>query len=155
MDFIKNIGYPNVDATKNLYEFAHLTLQEFMAAVYLVRGLQQKAVVPTPKRYEDAKQFILEKRYCLFYQIVFQFIAGILNACPSYQSAQEDFWQGLLSAPLDLTEVQHARLLARCLNQTHQDDKHCAIPHKTEMIVYLKQWIAFLFNLNVISSYSY
>ncbi len=106
---------PTLDAKQNNAGgyFAHLTFQEYFAACYLVRGLQNEESL----RGKNALKFIQEQKYQRHLMQVFSFTAGLLSA-PHNTKPQENFWKYLQASPRDLVGVYHQQLVIQCLNES-------------------------------------
>jgi hypothetical protein len=102
------------------HHFVHLSFQEYFAARYLANALGS----PTP---DKAIHFIQKQKYNQRFRLVFNFVSGLLIESDAEQTINE-FWNTILSEPLDLVGIQHMDLLITCLEQagcsrtfTHRD----------------------------------
>ncbi|KAH0566258.1 hypothetical protein GP486_000333, partial [Trichoglossum hirsutum] len=88
------------------YHFMHLTFQEFFAAQWLVKQLT------TGQSW--VKDCVRQHKYNPRYEIVWQFMAGLLPG----DGALDSFFGWLGQEPHDLLGIQHQYLIMRCLNES-------------------------------------
>ncbi|CAF3513805.1 unnamed protein product, partial [Rotaria socialis] len=117
--------------------FVHLSFQEFFAARYLVRLLSNTTR-------DIAIQFIETHKYEKRLQLVFIFASGLLIQSENTQSIHR-FWDTIFGTPHDLVGIRHMQLVTVCLDETQCD---CAVPHRSQSISLLLNWIRFAFRQN-------
>ncbi len=132
------------------YHFLHLTFQEFFAAKFLVRHLQQtdtetsrelafakisdKDLSVTPGQ-EKLRVFITENKYNPRYEIVWWMVSGLLKS-----AALEYFFTILEAAPRDLIGIRHQQVMIGCLNEGRsQLNKKRVLGLEKELM----QWVHF------------
>lgn len=72
---LKLVGEPQHEVSNQRYEFLHLTLQEYYAAIYIALGLQSLDI----NLHEEVKKFIIDKKYNPRLQNTFWFVAGLIR----------------------------------------------------------------------------
>ncbi|CAF1414327.1 unnamed protein product, partial [Adineta ricciae] len=95
------------------YYFVHLSFQEYFAARYLASALSGAAC-------NKAIEFIQQHKYNQRYQLLFAFLAGLLNETPDSER-NNIFWDAILNEPLDITRMQHMALVIRCLDEINSN----------------------------------
>lgn len=90
-----------------VYNFVHLTFQEFFAAQCLVQD------------FSLLRSHIRKYKYDSRFGMVFRFVAGLLEANQDDQ-VLEDFFNCVEEEPRDLLGPSHQRLLIHCLSQIQQ-----------------------------------
>ena len=119
--FLQPVNASNVESclsygSTGVYEFPHLTLQEYCAAWYAVDVLNDIETLPTTM--EEVKQALTKHRYDLAWGWVWQFMFGIVSCKTShrkYEKAQKILWDIVYQLPQDLLGTGHMQLLAHCL----------------------------------------
>ncbi|KAK3947789.1 nacht nucleoside triphosphatase [Pseudoneurospora amorphoporcata] len=125
------------------YHFLHLTYQEYFAARYFVR--QWKANKPLEylalhgrknknNTSTTAIQFFGENKYTARYDILWRFVAGLLNA----EGKAEEFFQAIEDEPHDLLGPTHQRLVMHCLSEVSAE-----MSLRKRLEVKLKEWLLF------------
>ncbi|CAM4965112.1 unnamed protein product, partial [Rotaria socialis] len=117
--------------------FVHLSFQEFFAARHLVRLLNSTTR-------DIAIQFIETHKYEKRLQLVFIFVSGLLIQSENTQSIHT-FRDTISGHPRDLVGIRHMQLVTVCLDETQCS---CAVPHRSQSISLLLNWIRFAFSQN-------
>ncbi|CAM2710207.1 unnamed protein product [Rotaria socialis] len=117
--------------------FVHLSFQEFFAARHLVRLLKSTTR-------DIAIQFIETHKYEKRLQLVFIFASGLLIQSENTQSIHT-FWNTIFGDPHDLVGIRHMQLVTLCFDETQCG---CAVPHRSQSISLLLNWIRFAFRQN-------
>ncbi|KAK3355238.1 hypothetical protein B0H65DRAFT_515860 [Neurospora tetraspora] len=132
-----------METSHRTYHFLHLTYQEYFAARYFVRQWKankrlkclalngQKNENPTPI---EAIQFLGENKYTARYDILWRFVAGLLNA----EGKAEKFFQAIEDEPHDLLGPTHQRLVMHCLSEVSTE-----MSLRKRLEVKLKEWLLF------------
>ena len=107
--FHKHTKGGHVEFEKDHY-FVHLSFQEYFAARYLIRTLNEPSN-------EKTKTFINHQKYNQRFALVFQFMAGLVDETNSKSSIQT-FWNIILGEQLDLVGIRHLQLVVQCLEET-------------------------------------
>jgi NACHT/LRR/PYD domain-containing protein 3 len=102
------------------YHFLHLTYQEYFAARYFVRQWNCEARLSCcrwSKRSEKISpcDFIQEYKYDLRYDIMWRFVAGLLDIEDGLEVTR--FFQAIEKEPRDLLGPAHQRLVMHCLSE--------------------------------------
>ncbi|MCX8566017.1 MAG: HEAT repeat [Glomeribacter sp. 1016415] len=131
------------------YHFLHLTFQEFFAAKFLVKQLQedtnverslvhtygaQKGLSVMPDR-NEMEAFIATYKYNPRYEIVWWMVAGLLKG-----AALENFFQVLEQSPRDLIGMRHQQVMLGCLNEARTQLEATT---ETQLEKELMQWLDF------------
>jgi len=95
-----------VELKKDHY-FIHLSFQEYFAARYLVRMLNEQSI-------NEAKEFINRQKYNQRYTLVFNFMSGLISETHSLPTRQM-FWNIILGEPLDMVGIRHMQLIISCM----------------------------------------
>ncbi|KAK3338981.1 hypothetical protein B0H65DRAFT_499813 [Neurospora tetraspora] len=132
-----------METSHRTYHFLHLTYQEYFAARYFVRQWKankpleylalngQKNENPTPI---EAIQFLGENKYTARYDILWRFVAGLLDA----EGKAEKFFQAIEDEPHDLLGPTHQRLVMHCLSEVSTE-----MSLRKRLEVKLKEWLLF------------
>ncbi|KAF7593184.1 hypothetical protein BBP40_011814 [Aspergillus hancockii] len=96
----------SLGGTKQVHYFIHLTFQEFFAANHF--GGTQRSLKP--------EEFIQREKYNGRYNIMWRFVAGLLQAQDKNMKLLS-FFQVLDAEPRDLLGPAHPRLLMHCFNE--------------------------------------
>ncbi|MDF2867822.1 MAG: hypothetical protein K0S11_1292, partial [Gammaproteobacteria bacterium] len=96
---------------KKDYYFIHLTFQEYFAAQFLVSQVQRGQPIPINDKQITFKEFVATYKYNPRYQLIWQFVAGILTEKPL-----TEFFSYLYHSPSDLLGLYHYLLIVRCLD---------------------------------------
>ncbi|RWA10899.1 hypothetical protein EKO27_g4211 [Xylaria grammica] len=117
VSFMRSSDTPFRESTRN-YHFIHLRFQEYFAARYIVRKwteskpLEYFELTGQEKGETDPLQFLKRKKYNERYNVLWRFVAGLLNT----HSKLPDFLQAI-EADCDLLGPVHQRLVAHCLTE--------------------------------------
>ncbi|KAH7628218.1 hypothetical protein B0T09DRAFT_290255, partial [Sordaria sp. MPI-SDFR-AT-0083] len=123
--------------------FLHLTYQEYFAARYFVRQWEankpleylalngQKNENPTVI---EAIQFLGKNKYSARYDILWRFVAGLLDA----EGKAEKFFQAIEDQPHDLLGPTHQRLVMHCLSEISTE-----MSLRKPLEDKLKEWLLF------------
>ena len=133
--FFRSSGGPT-PATSS-YHFPHLTFQEYFAAHYFA---QHWPDIVLPEVGLTALEFLTKEKYNPVYDIVWRFVAGLLQA----RGQEEKFFETIVAPPYDVLGPAHARLLLRCfaeMVQSRQTEKNSKIYNELEE--HLQQWFLF------------
>ncbi|KAM0522339.1 hypothetical protein ACHAPE_001928 [Trichoderma viride] len=132
---------PSSEYRNRSYHFIHLTFQEYFAARYFVRqwtAREHLSYVEVGSRkinqIEPAK-FFQKHKYTARYDILWRFVAGLLDAEPEELSL---FFQNIEDEPLDLLGPAHQRLVMHCLSEVSSD-----LPFRTDLEQRLSNWLLF------------
>jgi HEAT repeat protein/ankyrin repeat protein/predicted acylesterase/phospholipase RssA len=123
LGFLRATGQGGRSQLDQSHYFIHLSFQEFYAASYIIRVLNEPAET-------QEKNYLLEhirtEKYTPRYQLMLWMTAGLL-----YQhgiekerefSLLEQFWEAILSEPRDRIGFHHLRLVMHCLDECEADD---------------------------------
>ncbi|CAG7942370.1 unnamed protein product [Penicillium salamii] len=130
------------------YHFLHLTFQEYFAAQYFVRQWKANEDLDCLKlnaghrsarhrNHISPTKFLGQNKYNTRYNIVWRFVAGILDLDGELEEL-ERFFRTLDQKPLDLLGVVHQRLLMHCLNETGSD-----FSLRSKIEDHLSKWLVF------------
>ncbi|KAF9995504.1 hypothetical protein BGZ79_010809, partial [Entomortierella chlamydospora] len=124
------------DKSQCSWHFLHLAFQEYFAATWLARHLQNspKAMMTV----EETKAFIREHKYNPHYQIVWWMVAGLLQG-----EALITFFEVLQAAPVDLIGAYHHHLLAACLKEGRGQLGQLDIAIVASLEIQLEKWLEF------------
>ncbi|KAF9079320.1 hypothetical protein BGX27_006605, partial [Mortierella sp. AM989] len=129
------------DKSTHMWYFLHLTFQEFFAAKWLVRHLQEYLTDPSATSSDfmmsckEALDIVQQHKYNPRYEIVWWMVAGLLE-----DKALSSFFNLLEEEPRDLIGGRHQQILMECFNeaQAQLDDKEV-----TKVELQLMQWLHF------------
>lgn len=130
------------------YHFLHLTFQEFFAALYFLRQWKAKEdvkffdLVTGEKVTIPTEIFLGRNKYSSRYNIVWRFVAGLLD-CEQSQEGIEKFFDTLDKTPLDVLGSAHQRLIMHCLNEV----KSASSSLRNRLEDRLSQWLQFQIKL--------
>ena len=126
------------------YHFIHLTFQEYFAARYFVRQWNAEyslGCLNLNDRKMDrikAVSFFREHKYTARYDILWRFVAGLLDA-----DGQAGRFIDMIGAePLDLVGPTHQRLVMHCLSEVSGD-----LSNRQELESELSQWLMFEYDI--------
>jgi len=165
--FLKGVG-ESEDFAERSYYFIHLTFQEFLAALYLVRGLDQED--KGGKYFQQVLTFIEEQKYRPEYRMVFRFASGLLSKDLHEESSSDDeleteeegtsqsrvnvpfspalcyFWDAITCSPQDLIGIQKIDFWMSCLEEAKiphtQDQFDPRIRYQDNLFKELSHWLA-------------
>ncbi|KAG0047372.1 hypothetical protein BGZ83_007557 [Gryganskiella cystojenkinii] len=106
------------DKSKDMWYFLHLTFQEFFAAKWLVRHLQEYLTDPSASTSElmlsckETLEIVQQDKYNPRYEIIWWMVAGLLQG-----KALKDFFDLFQGAPRDLIGGRHQQIFSACLNE--------------------------------------
>ncbi|KAK6706714.1 hypothetical protein SNK05_010593 [Fusarium graminearum] len=115
---------PSAKSAHQLYHFIHLTFQEYFAARYFVRHwtekqerreMQYTLFEKKSTRVVHPIDFLQKHKYDAGYDIMWRFVAGLLDDADEYQSAC--FFEEIEKEPADLLGPTHQRLVMHCLSE--------------------------------------
>ncbi|CAF3519212.1 unnamed protein product [Fusarium graminearum] len=115
---------PSAKSAHQLYHFIHLTFQEYFAARYFVRHwtekqekreMQYTLFEKKSTRVVHPIDFLQKHKYDAGYDIMWRFVAGLLDDADEYQSAR--FFKEIEKEPADLLGPTHQRLVMHCLSE--------------------------------------
>ncbi|CEF84083.1 unnamed protein product [Fusarium graminearum] len=115
---------PSAKSAHQLYHFIHLTFQEYFAARYFVRHwtekrekreMQYTLFEKKSTRVVHPIDFLQKHKYDAGYDIMWRFVAGLLDDADEYQSAR--FFEEIEKEPADLLGPTHQRLVMHCLSE--------------------------------------
>ncbi|KAG0043069.1 hypothetical protein BGZ83_011880, partial [Gryganskiella cystojenkinii] len=139
--FLHSAADAELDKSKHTWYFLHLTFQEFFAAKWLLRHLQEYLPDPTASSSElmmsreKALEIVQQHKYNPRYEVIWWMVAGLLE-----DKALSGFFNLLEEAPHDLIGGRHQQILMECFNEAHsQLDKEAVA--KVEL--QLMQWLHF------------
>ncbi|KAH8892149.1 ARM repeat-containing protein [Thozetella sp. PMI_491] len=113
---------PLLEYRNRNYHFLHLTFQEYFAARYFLNQPEKRLI----QRIEPAT-FLAEHKYMARYDILWRFVAGLLDA----EGKVKRFFDLVGEEPLDLLGLTHQQLVMHCLSEKS-----------------LSQWLLFECNFN-------
>ncbi|KAK3946775.1 armadillo-type fold domain-containing protein [Pseudoneurospora amorphoporcata] len=132
-----------METSHRTYHFLHLTYQEYFAARYFVRQWKTnkplKYLVLNGHKNEnptliEAIQFLGENKYTARYDILWRFVAGLLDA----EGKAEEFFQAIEDEPHDLLGPTHQRLVMHCLSEVSTE-----MSLRKRLEDKLKEWLLF------------
>ena len=103
------------------YSFIHRSFQEFFAAKYVIRNLQQ---AHDCQEYKKSINFIKSHKYVGSHELLFKFISGlltVLNIQGSHSELFEVFWTNIHNNSVDIVGMKHICLLLKCLQEADCD----------------------------------
>jgi len=115
---------------KKDHYFIHLSFQEYFAARYLIRTLNDS-------KSEIAKAFINRQKYNQRYALVFQFISGLISE-PNSQPELSLFWNIISGEPLDMVGIRHMKLLISCMDAASDIT---TVPNYSELLERIANYI--------------
>ncbi|KAL9477223.1 hypothetical protein ACSS6W_007064 [Trichoderma asperelloides] len=132
---------PSSEYRYRSYHFIHLTFQEYFAARYFVRQWTARkplsCVELGSRKINSAEpvQFFQEHKYTARYDILWRFVAGLLDAKSGEVSL---FFQKIEEEPLDLLGPAHQRLIMHCLSEVSSN-----LPIRAYLEQRLSKWLLF------------
>ncbi len=109
LGLLKQVGH--AIRAQQMYEFLHLSFQEFLAANVIAVTLRQNA----KEKKTHLTQVIHRYKYHPNFILVWPSVAGLLSRCPT---ALNDFLSILVAGPKDWVGIVEADLLMRCLESS-------------------------------------
>jgi hypothetical protein len=125
------------------YHFLHLTFQEYFAALHFVRKWKADEDLDFSNLATGAKirispaEFLGENKYNARYDIVWRFVAGLLDLSGGPKEP-ERFFRALDRQPLDLLGIAHQRLFMNCLSEIKSK-----FSLRSKIEGHLSKWLAF------------
>jgi HEAT repeat protein len=117
------------------YYFHHLSFQEYFAARYLFKALNNYKKTKMSK--EESIEFIKGNKYDHRFLLVLTFVFGLL-----IENENEDliktFLEAILKEPLDLIGLKHVQLVMSCMEEASEKKN---FPHRVELIDLITEWI--------------
>lgn len=137
------------------YYFVHLMLRDFFVARYLCAVIQSQLLTPQidklsffPHQWLDEclgiEDYIIAHRYDSYFQVVWWFVVGLLAIKEDKYSL---FWfLGIIlrKERSDLTTLQTANLLLRCLDETNKQFNEFPDLLREQLLQPVKQWASIL-----------
>jgi len=106
MGILEEIGIRKLAGVKTYYRFFHQVFQEFLVAKYVVDEISNDS--------QEFRKFINTHKFDKRYEIVFRFIAGLLDMEIGQQKKLETFFDTLLGEPFDMLGGYNKIIAARC-----------------------------------------
>ncbi|KAJ5738123.1 hypothetical protein N7493_001278 [Penicillium malachiteum] len=137
---------PSSDPLDRYYHFIHLTFQEFFAAKYIERQWRNTEPLRCFKlrgggtKSIDARAFFLDHKYDPRYDIVWRFVAGLLDD----DTRINPFFDVIAAEPRDLLGPVHQRLVMTCLSEVSNDER---LQLRTDLEHRLSNWMLFEYDL--------
>ncbi|EED11927.1 hypothetical protein TSTA_111040 [Talaromyces stipitatus ATCC 10500] len=141
---------PSSERKDRIYNFIHLTFQEYFAAQYFVRrwisrqplqcltfGFQKNIVEITPER------LLQQEKYSGRYDVFWRFVAGLLQSQDEEQLCR--FFQLMEDKPHDFLGPAHQRILMHCFGEVPPNSGLENL--RTLIEAQLKQWALFEYKL--------
>ncbi|PON23867.1 hypothetical protein TGAM01_v207195 [Trichoderma gamsii] len=132
---------PSLEYRNRSYHFIHLTFQEYFAARYFVRQwtarehLSYMELGSRKINQIEPTKFFQKHKYTAHYDILWRFVAGLLDAEPEQLSL---FFQNMEDEPIDLLGPAHQQLVIHCLSEVTSN-----IPIRTDLEQRLSKWLLF------------
>jgi HEAT repeat protein len=125
LGFLRAAGQCDASQLDQEHYFIHLSFQEFYAAKYIARILDQH---PHSEEGEQIFQRILTEKYTPRYQLMLWMSAGLLYQAGKKNQPQQfspllRFWRAILSQPRDMIGFHHMILVMHCLDECEADDR--------------------------------
>ena len=124
---IGHLGFVNITGDRKQIEdrdmyFLHLTIQEYFAASYIAKAINNIGST----EYEKVREIFKQHKYTGYYELIWRFVAGIL-----YINGKEEndymnlmrFWDLICDHPRELIGGRHTALLIRCLDECEADQQ--------------------------------
>ncbi|CAI7667678.1 unnamed protein product [Penicillium bialowiezense] len=133
------------------YHFLHLTFQEFFAARYFISCWKDKKdvqffdLVTGENVTIPTEVFLGKAKYSTRYNIVWRFVAGLLD-CEKSREGIDKFFNTLDKAPLDILGSVHQRVIMHCLSEVNSTCSSL----RSGLEDRLSQWL--LFQIKLISA---
>lgn len=127
------------------YHFLHPTFQEFFAAQYFVEHWKSNTELDHPTLENiTAAHFLRKEKYNARYDIMWRFVAGLLQDGPGKEQLCL-FFKLVEKEPRDLFGPGHQRLVMHCLNEVHPSQTNDESFHKMRMALenHLKEWLLY------------
>lgn len=136
---------PSLDHDDQNYHFLHLTFQEYFAAKYFVRQWEArkplKCLEFEKENINDIEPvaFLQKQKYSARYDIVWRFVAGLLNATETLR-----FFETIEDEPRDLLGPTHERLVMHCLSEVSSSRD---LPIRSKLEARLSHWLLLEYRL--------
>ena len=118
--------------------FSHLSFQEYFAARYAVRALNE----PHKSPYYAVVKFLWEEKYEARYRLMLRFMGGLLHQSslsqPQADRAFQTFWKALLESPQAIGGTSRIHLLFDVLEACQLDER---IPGKASLLREVRDWV--------------
>lgn len=134
---------PSSKGRNRSYHFIHLTSQEYFAARYFVRQWKSRepltCLMLSSEENEqiDPVEFLRRHKYHARYDILWRFIAGLLDNAKGEKETLH-FFKVVDEKPLDLLGPTHQRLVAHCLSEVRHQFRL-----RKDLEVHLSRWLVF------------
>lgn len=110
LGLLRGVGPHKSNLLEQKYYFVHLTFQEFFAARYVVKNFDDQNIL----------LFVRDNKYNRRYEIVWQFVAGLLNQDKDTKdNALQQYFDILWNEPKPLLEIHQMLLVMRCWGEAN------------------------------------
>ncbi|CAF1254258.1 unnamed protein product [Adineta steineri] len=138
MGILKSFNKQGIDTliqTDKDYYFVHLSFQEYFTARYLIKALKESST------HQQEIKFIQREKYNQRYALMFTFLSGLSSEADA-NICLNNFWDLILTPPMDLVGIRHMQLIISCIEETPSQS---TIPQRTVLI----EWIATYIEYNL------